>query len=531
MLTARPGTGAAAAGGRREVPYNRCMRLGIDFGTTHTVSALSDRGNYPVVGFDWGEAVPSAVAVGEDGLLRFGAEAAALAGEPGFELLRSFKRRLADAGPLTMLHAAGRELLLVDVLAAYLARLRDQVLEASSARLPGDEALEVAVSVPANASSDQRFLTLDAFRRAGFEVLALLNEPSAAGFEYAHRFRRTVTSKREYVLVYDLGGGTFDASLIHMSGLANEVVTSAGVSRLGGDDFDEAILGLALRKAGATDLEPAVRAALLDDCRRQKEGVLPQTRRLVVDLTLLGRPPLVLPMDEVYEACRPLVEQTLAAVEEVMRDPRRGGDDEVGWNELAGLYVVGGASSFPLVIRHLRERFGQHRVRRSPHPFAATAIGLANFLDDAAGYTLSDCLSRHFGVWREAQAGQLVSFDPIFLRDTRLPARSDAPLEAVRTYRPAHNMGHFRYVECGRLRSGIPDGHVTPWDAVRFPFDPRLRDLPERELGGVPVERVFGQGPLIEERYACNAAGMFEVTLTALEDGYKRKYSLARHSA
>jgi molecular chaperone DnaK (HSP70) len=508
------------------------MRLGIDFGTTHTVSALVDRGNYPVVGFDWGEAIPSLVAVGErEGQLCFGADAAAVAGEPGWELLRSFKRRLADAGPLTTVAAARRELLLSDVLAAYFARLREQVLEGSSARLPGDELVEVAVSVPANASSDQRFLTLDAFRRAGFEVLALLNEPSAAGFEYAHRFRRTVTSKREYVLVYDLGGGTFDASLIHMSGLANEVVTSAGVSRLGGDDFDQAILELALSKARASDLEPAVRAALLDDCRRQKEGVLPQTRRLVVDLTLLGRPPLVLPMDEIYEACRPLVERTLEAVEEVMRDPRRGGDDEVGWNELAGLYVVGGASSFPLVIRHLRERFGQHRVRRSPHPFAATAIGLANFLDDEAGYTLSDCLSRHFGVWREAQAGHLVAFDPIFLRDTRLPARSDAPLEAVRTYRPAHNMGHYRYVECGRLRSGIPDGHVTPWDAIRFPFDRRLRDLPERELGRVPVERVFDQGPLVEERYACNAAGMFEVTLTALEDGFKRTYALARHSA
>jgi hypothetical protein len=235
-------------------------------------------------------------------------------------------------------------------------------------------------------------------------------------------------------------------------------------------------------------------------------------------------------MDEVYAVCRPLVEQTLDVVEEVMRDPRRAVEDEaVSWNELAGLYVVGGASSFPLVIRHLRERFGAHRVRRSPHPFAATAIGLANFLDDDAGYTLSDCLSRHFGVWREAAAGQEVSFDPIFERDTRLPRVDEPPLVAVRRYRPAHNMGHFRYVECGRLRAGTPDGHVTPWDEIRFPFDRGLRE--RGDLAGVPVWRLPGEGPLIEERYACTAAGMFEVTLTALDDGWSRRYTIGRHGA
>ncbi len=506
------------------------MKLGIDFGTTHSVAALVDRGNYPVVSYDWGDALPSVVAVHEGTrALRYGAEAVARAGEPGWRLVRSFKRLLAGAGPLTCLDVEGAALPLVDVLAGYFARLRRELLERSNATLHDDEVLEVAASVPANASSDQRFLTMEALRRAGFEVLALLNEPSAAGFEYAHRFRRTFTSKREYVLVYDLGGGTFDASLIHMSGRANEVVASAGVGRLGGDDFDEALLELALERARLAEVAPEVRAALLDECRRQKEGVLPQTRRLVIDLTLVGRPPLVLPMDEVYAACKPLVERSLDVVDEVMHDPRRAQDDEnVAWNELAGLYVVGGASSFPLVIRHLRERFGAHRVRRSPHPFAATAIGLANFLDEDAGYTLSDSLSRHFGVWRETAAGHGVAFDPIFPRDTRLPRVGEPPLQAVRRYRPAHNWGHFRYVECARLRAGTPDGQVTPWDEIRFPFEARLRE--HGDLLGVPVQRLPGEGPAIEERYACTAAGTFEVTLTALDDGWSRRFTIGRHA-
>jgi molecular chaperone DnaK len=358
----------------------------------------------------------------------------------------------------------------------------------------------------------------------------LLNEPSAAGFEYAHRFRGTVTSKREYVLVYDLGGGTFDCSLIHMAGKVNEVLTSSGEPRLGGDDFDRAILELALskslkKKRRASERE---RAQLLEECRTQKESMGPNTRRMVLDHPALGDEPLVLPVDAVYAACAPVVELTLAALDEVMRDPRRE-QDAVGWNELAGLYVVGGASSFPLVYRHLRERFGQGRVRRSPHPFAATAIGLANFLDEDAGYELSDALTRHFGVWREAGAGREVSFDPIFAKDTRLPRRDEPPLQAVRRYRPAHNLGHYRFVECGKLREGRPDGNLAPWDEIRFPFDPALRE--RGDLAAVDVQRMEGQGPEIEERYECTAAGTFEVTLAVIEDGFSRTYRIARSSA
>jgi hypothetical protein len=253
----------------------------------------------------------------------------------------------------------------------------------------------------------------------------------------------------------------------------------------------------------------------------------PNTRRLVIDLELLGRAPLVIPMDEVYEACDPLVSRTIEAMDEVMRDPRRE-EEEVGWNELAGIYVVGGASSFPLVPRQLRERFGQHRVRRSPHPFAATAIGLANFLDEDAGYELSDCLTRHFGVWREAETGREISFDPIFMKDTRLPRAGESALLAVRRYRPAHNLGHYRFVECGRIRGGRPDGDVTPWDEVRFPFDPALRQA--GDLGRVPVVRHEGHLPEVEERYACTSAGTFEVTLAVLDDGYSQTFRMAKGS-
>jgi len=347
---------------------------------------------------------------------------------------------------------------------------------------------------------------MDAYRRAGLDVKAVLNEPSAAGFEYAHRFRETVTSKREYVLVYDLGGGTFDASLIHMEGRANEVITSNGISRLGGDDFDEAIARLVLAKRRGGTLTDQ----LLNEVREQKEALGPNTRKFVVDST-------VIPVEEVYDACMPLVDQSLSAMEPAMRDPRRE-QDEVSWNELAGIYVVGGGSSFPPVYRRLREQFGAHRVRRSPHPFGSCAIGLAIHLDETAGYRLKERLSRHFGVFREDEHGERISFDVLVPKDTPLPAL------VSRRYRAAHNVGHYRFVECGRVDAGRPEGNLAAWDEVLFPFDPSLR---ERNLADVQVERL-GHGPEVEETYKCGADGTVTANLRVLDDGFERTLRLSR---
>ena len=510
---AKPRGGKVAK--KKEVVQSKPMRLGIDFGTTHTVVALVDRGNYPIVSFEHADFVPSLAAASADGMLRFGAQAAAAANEPGWTVLRSFKRLLVDAGPETEVQLGPKRLKIKDLFTAFLAHLREK------------DRIEAAVSVPANASSAQRFLTVDAFRRAGFDVVALVNEPSAAGFEYAHRFRDTVTSKREYVLVYDLGGGTFDASLIKMEGKANEVVTSSGVSRLGGDDFDAAIVELALKKLNVQPT-PQERFQLLEECRIQKEGLNPNTRRFVLDLSALGkRDPLVLPIDEVYEACQPLVEESVAAMEPVMRDPRRE-EKDVDWAELAGIYVVGGASSFPAVYRALRERFGAHRVRRSPHPFGSTAIGLAITLDLHAGYTLTERLTRYFGVFREAERGSEVTFDVLIPKDSQLPGFGEPPLTITRNYRAAHNLGHFRFVECARVEAGRPEGNLALWDEVLFPFDPVLRG---RDLARVAVARLPGEGPRIEEIVRCGAEGELEVELKNLDDGYHSSVRIGRRGA
>ncbi|BDB41294.1 hypothetical protein IWGMT90018_17400 [Mycobacterium kiyosense] len=320
--------------------------------------------------------------------------------QPGWELLRSVKRLFNDAGPQTQVTLAGRDYPLAELLTGFLSQLKTDLYHRSNAGAAAGEAIQAAISVPANASSAQRFLTLDAFLAAGFQVVALLNEPSAAGLEYAHRYRSTITAKREYVLIYDLGGGTFDASLLKMAGQVNEVVVSEGIQRLGGDDFDEAIAQLVLAGSQLPGLDAQRRALLVEECAARKEAVGPQTRRFLVDLTAVDgadRPPFSCPIDDVYAACAPLVDRTTELLARVLHDPAGDGRD-VPWSEVAGIYVVGGAGGFPLIARMLRAEFGEKRVKRSPHPFAATAIGLAVFLDNESGFVLSPNASRGISV-------------------------------------------------------------------------------------------------------------------------------------
>jgi len=492
------------------------MRIGIDFGTTRTVVAACDRGNYPVVAFEDGrgdsvEWFPSVVAA-RAGELRFGF--AALEAGAGFVKVRSFKRLLHGATPSTPVVIGDTSVPVAELLSGYLTALRRALLERSN--LPRvDHELEAVVAVPANAHGGQRLLTLDAFRAAGFRVVSMLNEPSAAGFEYTHRHRSTLSARREHVVVYDLGGGTFDVSLIRMSGGRHDVLATGGLAHLGGDDFDRVLADLVLARADVADGDE-----LLARCRDAKERINPSSRKVVVEA---GAGEVAIPIAELYTACAPLIEQSLGAMAPVL--DRLGAEAD----SLAGIYVVGGASALPAVGRELRERFGR-KVHRSPYPFAAVAIGLAIAADDTAAFELTDRLSRCFGVFREAAGGHHIAFDPIFQADAPMPARGEDGEALERTYRAAHNLGHFRFVECGTVsESGAPDGDVTPFGEVIFPFDPALR-AKDLDLVAVPVART-GAGPLVRERYRIDPHGIVEITITDLECGYSRAYRLGEGSA
>lgn len=504
------------------------MSLGIDFGTTRTVVAYADRGNYPVLSFldaagdscDW---YPSVIAE-RGGELRFGFDALAVADDPSWHFVRSFKRLLSDARavPDTIVHVGELGLSIGDLLTRFLLSLREAIETRSN--LKGKTSSRTVAAVPANAYGAQRFVTLDAFKRAGFEVVALLNEPSAAGFEYTHRHRDTLTPKKDHVVVYDLGGGTFDASLVRMNGLDHEVVMASGVHQLGGDDFDDVLADLIIAKA---KLKPAkitarVRAKLLDSCRDAKERLNPSSRKMTIDLAAAGvaEGEATISVADYYAACAPLVEQSIEAMKPIM--------ERTSWNdpavsELAGIYVVGGASELPVISRTLRDRFGR-KVHRSPYPSAAVAIGLAIAADEQSGFALADRFSRTFGVFRESEAGHEITFDPIFTSDSELPSRGDGPKTTRRSYNAAHNVGHFRFFECGGVDGdGRPRGDIALFGDALFPFDTALVD---RDLSGVSVRRQ-DRGPLIEEEYRLDEHGIVEVKIRNVDAGYERAFRLS----
>ncbi|MBV8631344.1 MAG: Hsp70 family protein, partial [Silvibacterium sp.] len=352
------------------------MRIGIDFGTTRVVVAAVDRGNYPLVNFEAAEGqvydwFPSVVAAKGNTRL-YGWEALSVQDDDSWTTARSLKRLLRTAGPRSELQLAGQALPLRTVLAEMMSSLRSQLLDRSNLGAESGEPLEVMIGVPANATSNQRFLTEEAARRAGFEVLGVVNEPSAAAIEFAYRNSAERKSRAgSALLVYDLGGGTFDVSLVVMGETEHVVQATDGIPNLGGDDFDEILARLVLESIGnPSDLKGSERRRLLDECREKKESLNPNTRKVTIDLERVraGWKEVTIPIDVYYERCRPLIEQTREMVENLLAaNPG---------HQLDTLYVTGGGSELPPVARILRETFGR-RVRRSSYMRSASAIGLA----------------------------------------------------------------------------------------------------------------------------------------------------------
>src|SRR5262249_47811392 len=137
----------------------------------------------------------------------FGIDAAQKQGEDGWRTLRSFKRMLGSVGPDERIEISERRLTSLELLTGFMSALRRDLLTRSNRGAKRNEKLQAMISVPANSNSNQRFITIEAFRRAGFEIRGMMNEPSAAGIEYAHHVAITGgASKREVLVVYDLGG-------------------------------------------------------------------------------------------------------------------------------------------------------------------------------------------------------------------------------------------------------------------------------------------------------------------------------------
>jgi molecular chaperone DnaK (HSP70) len=512
----------------------KTVRLGIDFGTTRTVVASVEEGNYPVCTFSWRDEakdyIPSLVAVKKE-KISFGWEAMDALKDPEARVLRSIKRLAGGMRPDDTLDLGyGFSFTMIDLLTLFFRYLRDMIISKGNLLLQGRERIEVEVATPANANSNQRYMTMEAFQRAGFKVIGAMNEPTAAAVEFFHRNLRKVGPKspKKYVVVYDLGGGTFDTSLVGLADRNFDVIANQGMARLGGDDFDEVILDLTLDAMDRSkeDLNAGELVQLLEECRERKEGLKANTRKMVVDPAAVfpGEGPVVLGTDQVYKKCGPLIQRSLDELRQVMeRLPEKGIDPE-DTRALAAIYLVGGSVSFPPVSRRLREDFPT-KVKLSPYPHAATAIGLAVASDPSLTIWVRESVSRYFGLWREHEEGREKIFDPVFFKDGAVDSKA-GELKITRVYRPVHNVGHFRFLECSALgKGGEPEGDIVLLQEAYFPYDPQLKDYADLSHTSVEKRSDLCSQEIVES-FVYDSKGIIRVEIENLTSGYRRNYIL-----
>jgi molecular chaperone HscA len=351
--------------------------IGIDLGTTYSLVATVRAGSPLCLPDEQGRTLlPSVVHFDADGPVRVGWDARAEAESHPLDTLFSVKRfmgrgqededvrrrmgayRFAESGPgVVRFLAGGRSLTPVEVSAEILRVLRRRAEAALGGPVDG-----AVITVPAYFDDAQRQATRDAGRLAGLSVLRLLNEPTAALLAYGLENRR-----EGLFAVYDLGGGTFDVSILKLQEGVFEVKATAGDTALGGDDIDET---LAARLLDGLEADAAALRRALDAARVAKERLTDAERTEVMGRTFTRA--------DLERLAAPVVARTTAPCRRALADAG------VAPGDLDGIVLVGGQTRMPVVRRHVAEIFG-----RTPlcdlDPDEVVALGAAVQADLLAG--------------------------------------------------------------------------------------------------------------------------------------------------
>jgi molecular chaperone DnaK len=396
--------------------------VGIDLGTTNSEIALYRNGRPEILADEQGRKIlPSVVGLTEAGELLVGEEARNQWLLYPDRTVRSIKRRMGQAATV---HMAGREYTPQEISAIILKRLK----EIAEARL-GHALRKAVITVPAYFSDTQRQATREAGEIAGLEVVRIINEPTAAALVYEagqHEGKR--------ILVYDLGGGTFDVSVVRIEEGVVEVISSHGNNHLGGDDFDQKIVAhilehLKIREAVDVSAEPRAMARILRAAEAAKRHLSdhPFARIEEEYLTEVEGKPVHLSMElarSEYEAMiAPYIEETLQAIHTALRSA------DLTASQVEKILLVGGATRTPMIRRRLVEVFG-HEPRGEVDADLCVALGAAIEGAAIAGAEVSavlvDVTPYTFGTSALGEfEGEIYpySYVPIIPRNTPIPVR------------------------------------------------------------------------------------------------------------
>ena len=364
--------------GMSEAPHQRRLAIGIDLGTTHSLVASVRSGEPVVLRDEQGEGLlPSAVRYLPDGSVRIGRAALEAQTLDPRNTIVSVKRlmgrghadvmslkgswELVDAPGMVRVRTVQGELSPVEVSAQILAKLRQLAEDALA-----DDIVGAVITVPAYFDEAQRQATKDAAQLAGLTVLRLLNEPTAAAIAYG------LDSAVEGIYaVYDLGGGTFDISILRLSRGVFEVLATGGDSALGGDDFDAAIVAWWREQSGITLDTAADRSALRVAARRAREALTDHVEaELAADLSDGRRVLQAISRETFEQLAQPLLDRTRRSVLQAMADA------SLDPAEVAGVVLVGGATRMPCVRASVARWFGREPLCHL-NPDEVVALGAA----------------------------------------------------------------------------------------------------------------------------------------------------------
>ena len=433
--------------------------VGIDLGTTNSEVAAFVEGRVQVLG-PGSKILPSCVGLSPTGELLVGESARNQQLLYPERTVRSIKRRMGSAEPVRL----GERVFTPPEISALILR----ELAEWAQRALGEPVRKAVITVPAYFSDAQRNATREAGALAGLEVIRILNEPTAGSLAYGFG-----EGARHTVMVYDLGGGTFDVSVVMVEGDITEVLASHGNNQLGGDDFDDLLaerLMRAFEERHGIDVRkdhPVARSRLwwaAEEAKRKLSFEPYVTVREEALVTKGGKPlhlELEIAREEYEELIRPLVESTLESVSKALADSgRRPG-------ELDAILLVGGSTRTPLVGRLLQERTGLE-PRQDVHPDLCVALGAGVLASRLGGQqverVLVDVSPFSFGPSYLGERGGVpypYCYRPIIRRNTPLPVTRTESYWTVEPYQTEVHVQVFQGEDEDALKNIlVGDFHV-----------------------------------------------------------------------